>query len=986
MPKASYQQPNFLGGEWSPVFQGRVDNPRYKTAMNLSSNGYPTEEGAWTKRSGFRFIGQTDLGKPARLFPFSVNEDTPFTVELTDGIMRIHAGDKLVTNGSAQVLAVYQSTPALLTVASGGYGWTSGNTIVVTPNAGTPGYAWGGLFNQTLLLTEVAVGWFELSDPPTLAPIDGSQIVLPSSNGALASLVLRFVTPYVNGDWYNVKTTMVGSTMFFFHPNYPPQMLSLVGQPAGVNTVFTFTQPQLIDGPYLPQVGNGTDTGQSFAWTGYGTTTLHASDLSTGFGPNQPNGITSADIGRSIRILSEPQPWVAITVYPSGTPVTLESESGNEYYRAIGVSSVPAGNIPNLHPEFWALDPSLAFWAWGTIATVTDTATFTVTMVTQMKYNIPNPVLSFQVGLLGDPVFRYPVCGCFHEGRLWMFGENYINGSTTSDPTGLTWSPTLPDETVTDASGITYQLEAGDDNSSTLLWGISNQQGIVLGTNGGEWLLQASALNDPITPTSIQAHRVTKYRCSYVKPVQTPLSIVFVQRFQRKVMEFLQDVFTGRYVAPNLTTAAKHLTTSGVEEVVYQEEITPIVWVRGLDKSLKGITYRRQSSFPSEEPIFTGWHRHIHGEGYTFVSLAMAPGGGASTLLDYLYTVTGNASISGTYRVERMVKSFDVNDGELSSFFLDGGVVPCGMLGDPTTGVTIYGVFAHAGKTVTVMLGGVDMGTFAVNAAGNVFVPYNSIVTAAYLEGLTGDFGEAGAPLTISTTTVSTPSAWSSGTSYPVGAVVSSGGLDYVSLNCYNTGNATSTDFWAAVTVPTAFTVWNNATAYAQYSFVTVTGGAVYVALNANTNEYPASQAGCDWAQVSGIAVTTTLTQYTVPCVVGFDFSPSCQGQLLRPGSAQEAGAANGPPQGKKRRTNQYAALFQSSQAVKVGTDFTNMNAVTFAAPGGAPYTVTQLFSGTVWDTLSDDFSYDSMLSWQSTGPYPLTIVSISGFLETQDY
>jgi hypothetical protein len=173
--------------------------------------------------------------------------------------------------------------------------------------------------------------------------------------------------------------------------------------------------------------------------------------------------------------------------------------------------------------------------------------------------------------------------------------------------------------------------------------------------------------------------------------------------------------------------------------------------------------------------------------------------------------------------------------------------------------------------------------------------------------------------------------------------------------------------------------------------------GNLYVVANYNsaTSGAPTQLAGTpstftEWAVLEVgnelVAPSQSLTTYTVPAIVGFDFSPSCQGQLLRPGMAQEAGAANGPPQGKKRRTNQYAALFQNSQAVSIGTDFTHQNAVAFATPSGTPYAVTQLFSGVWWDTLSDDYSYDSMLAWQSYGPYPLTIVSISGFIETQDY
>ena len=132
--------------------------------------------------------------------------------------------------------------------------------------------------------------------------------------------------------------------------------------------------------------------------------------------------------------------------------------------------------------------------------------------------------------------------------------------------------------------------------------------------------------------------------------------------------------------------------------------------------------------------------------------------------------------------------------------------------------------------------------------------------------------------------------------------------------------------------------------------------------------------------------VLPTYASNFIPAIVGYDYSSTTQGQLLRPGTPQDAGAANGPPQGKKRRTNQFAALFQNTQAVSIGTNFSNMRPISFTTPGGTPYTVFQMFSGVWWDQLEDDYSFDSMLAWQSNGPYPLTVVSISGFLETQDY
>jgi hypothetical protein len=139
-------------------------------------------------------------------------------------------------------------------------------------------------------------------------------------------------------------------------------------------------------------------------------------------------------------------------------------------------------------------------------------------------------------------------------------------------------APTLEDGTVTDANGISYTLQGRDLNE--IFWLEPDHNGIMCGTLAGEWLIQASTLSDPITPTSIQAKRVTKYGCANIEPRRTGISLVFIQKFRRRVMEFLADVFTGRYVAPHLNEAAKHLTTNGVSEIGYQEELAPVLWAR----------------------------------------------------------------------------------------------------------------------------------------------------------------------------------------------------------------------------------------------------------------------------------------------------------------------------------------------------------------------------------------------------------------------
>lgn len=117
--------------------------------------------------------------------------------------------------------------------------------------------------------------------------------------------------------------------------------------------------------------------------------------------------------------------------------------------------------------------------------------------------------------------------------------------------------------------------------------------------------------------------------------------------------------------------------------------------------------------------------------------------------------------------------------------------------------------------------------------------------------------------------------------------------------------------------------------------------------------------------------------------VVGYKYTS--QGQILRPGTKEEAGAMNGPPLAKARRAHMLGANVVNAVGVSFGTDFTTAKAAQFSTKGGTPYTKAQMYTDIYWDTLDDTYSFDSMLCWQVIRPYPCTIASIGSFLSTQD-
>jgi hypothetical protein len=209
------------------------------------------------------------------------------------------------------------------------------------------------------------------------------------------------------------------------------------------------------------------------------------------------------------------------------------------------------------------------------------------------------------------------------------------------------------------------------------------------------------------------------------------LALVFVQKFKRQLMEMVANVFSGKYNAPNLALTAKHLTTSGIEEIAYQEELTPVIWARMADGSLAGCTYRRISAFQTDNPVmltepstFAAWHRHVLGNGRSVRSITttLTPGG----IIDQLAMVTQDAD--GVNWVEVMMPLCQVDDTLQNAWYLDGATVPSGGVfvtygSPPVTYTRFYGLGAYVGKTVSVWACGLDCGDYQVSPGGYVDVP-----------------------------------------------------------------------------------------------------------------------------------------------------------------------------------------------------------------------------------------------------------------------
>lgn len=344
------------------------------------------------------------------------------------------------------------------------------------------------------------------------------------------------------------------------------------------------------------------------------------------------------------------------------------------------------------------------------------------------------PIRTWRLGVYSDTT-GWPTCGCYHEGRLWLAGAqgNRIDASMSNK--SQTFSPTdLATGAVADSNGLSYVFNSNDVNS--IFWLEPDQQGVLAGTQAGEWCIQASTNNAVLTPTNMQAHRVTTIGCANIAPVRADHTLVFAQKALRKVVEYFSDISYGRFSSTDITDKFRHLTIGNIAELAYQAELAPIVWMRRADGTLIGCTYRREAMSTSQPPMFAAGHQHVLGSGRIVESISIGPS--ANGTLPTLTMIT-NDTATGIRHVEMLTDIPDETAPLSSAWYLDDAVAPSSYT-TTFTSCTFNGLWHLNGKTVSVFAGGLDCGDYVVSN-GSVVVPFGDGVAAGAGQGLfTQDF------------------------------------------------------------------------------------------------------------------------------------------------------------------------------------------------------------------------------------------------------
>ena len=159
---------------------------------------------------------------------------------------------------------------------------------------------------------------------------------------------------------------------------------------------------------------------------------------------------------------------------------------------------------------------------------------------------------------------------------------------------------------------------------------------------------------------------------------------------------------------------------------------------------------------------------------------------------------------------------------------------------------------------------------------------------------------------------------------------------------------------------------------------------------NTITSAYLLASGGAGWGEMATpLAITTAGGTTDVLCALAIGLPYYTQGQRMRPASGSDVQSPSGPALGKTRRSHMFAALLLNTVQVEFGTALDpsgNMLPAAFSAYEGMASDATgTMYSGVYFNTLVDNYSFDSALCWQVSRPYPCTIVACTQFLHTTE-
>lgn len=277
-----------------------------------------------------------------------------------------------------------------------------------------------------------------------------------------------------------------------------------------------------------------------------------------------------------------------------------------------------------------------------------------------------------------------------------MHEQRILYGGTAHQPNTI-WGSVSADfdnfrRTTNDDGSFAYTIAT--DQANAIQW-LASQAGLIVGTSGEEWLMQASSTSEAITPTNVTFKRQSRYGSSHLPPAVINNLVLFVQRSGRKIRELQYSFASDSYVAPDLTLLAEHLTRSGIKQVAYQSHPDSVLWVVTDDGQLVGMTYE-------PEQKVAAWHRHVTDGEVESLAIIYGDSPGSDEIWLIVKRTIENVAARYVERLYPLARHYMEQESKEGSFYVDSGT----QLTNAVPSSVVTGLDWLEGKEVSILADG----------------------------------------------------------------------------------------------------------------------------------------------------------------------------------------------------------------------------------------------------------------------------------------
>lgn len=414
----------------------------------------------------------------------------------------------------------------------------------------------------------------------------------------------------------NIQYVQNGDMLYLFHKNHPIQVVS-----RNSTNSWTIKNFNLKNGPFG-------EVSSEEATLSYNDNKI-ISTLGV---------FESSDVGRLIRLTVVNDTTKAWVAEDDVEALELRKSDGKVYKNIDGTKT---GTTKPVHTEGSQSDGGVIWeyqhsgYATFTITKFIDANTVEVTTNDIVPIELESGTEYYEMGLFyeGSP---NPISGCFFRNRFCFLvnidNVPHICMSCSDDYNNFA---DKDNGEVLATNAITVKAVSSKYNVGGWLCAMDT---LFVGTSTGEFLIDSATSSEALAPDNVKVQLISEIGSLPIPPVIVGSHVLFVTNKGTSIRDLLYSFTEDSYDPIELSLFGRHLLTSGITSMCYQENPDKIVWFTLNDGRLIGLT------FSSEQKVQA---MHQHNLGGSVYNLAVIPN--PSFNFDDLWCVVDR---NGDYSIE----------------------------------------------------------------------------------------------------------------------------------------------------------------------------------------------------------------------------------------------------------------------------------------------------------------------------------------------